>query len=339
MIAQQPLLDEDPHLYPFQSDIQAGESGQGYALRMSSENGIGGLVRVKQMLGKTRFCTLDANDAPQIAQWFGGRVEQVEFALERRRGDRRVNGISYMGHALGRSYFLNRFYPRVCPDCLLEQPHCRAAWDFSLSVACAVHGRLLIDCCPACSHALNWHRPRVDVCECGYPWAAVDAPVKPTSWELMLARFVEGKLEGSRDSPSGGALNCTGEDAAERRLTSLMSGLSLDGILRMTHALATAHGYTPQAQEKKRVRGAMEKARQTAAWARTIGVRLARGDPVSLTQRPSVLLDLLGEVAPVRDSTYSDSSSAQSLLETLLTHSCASRWTSKHASLSQMVLF
>lgn len=339
MIVQRTLLRSEAGSYPIQDDIRAGESGQGYALRMSSDNGIGGLVRVKHMLGKTRFSSLDSRDAPQIAQWFGGRVEQVEFALERMPDDRRVNGISYLGHAVGRSYFLNRFYPRVCPDCVFEQPYCRAAWDFSLTVACAVHSRLLIDCCPACSRTLNWHRPRVDVCECGYPWAGVAAPEKPTSWELALACLINDQLEGIRDPYCNLAVSRTGEDASEGRLASLMSGLSIDGILRMTYALATAHGYTPQAVEKKRSRGSLEKARQTAAWALAIGVRLVSGDPISLSRRPSVLLDLLGEVASGRDPSSADVSSAQSLLETLLTHSSASRWASKHSSLSQMVLF
>jgi hypothetical protein len=60
---------------------------------------------------------------------------------------------------------------------------------------------------------------------------------------------------------------------------------------------------------------------------------------VTLNRRPSVLLDLLGEVASSRATASTDASLAQSLLEMLLTHSCASKWTAKHSSLAQMVLF
>lgn len=339
MNSLQPSLIEESPTYPLQDEIWSGESGQGYALRMCSGNGIGGLVQVKHMLGRNRFHTLSAEDAPRLAEWFGASVERLELALERIQEQRRVNGCSYMGNSLGRSYFLNRFYPRVCPDCLQESGYCRAAWDFSLAVACAMHKRLLIDCCPACARSLNWHRPGVGVCDCGYPWAAVDMPEEPTSWELTLAQWIDSRMDDGHRRTVASVKSVAQNCEVEYPLAPFMAGLSLDGLFRMTYALATAYSYTPDSQDHKRIRGALPKARQTIEWSGSIGLRLARREHLTLARRPSVLLDLLGEAATSANTGSPDCSSAQSLLEALLVHSPASRWTAKHSSLAQMVLF
>ena len=120
MSSLQRRLDQEASTFPVQDDIWPGESGQGYVLRMCAQNGLGGVTRVKDMLGITRYQTLDAQAASQLAHWFGAEVQHLSLALENKEHGRRVHGSSYMGHVLGRSYFLNRHYPRVCPDCLRD---------------------------------------------------------------------------------------------------------------------------------------------------------------------------------------------------------------------------
>ena len=61
MSSLQRRLDQEASTFPVQDDIWPGESGQGYVLRMCAQNGLGGVTRVKDMLGITRYQTLDAS--------------------------------------------------------------------------------------------------------------------------------------------------------------------------------------------------------------------------------------------------------------------------------------
>ena len=65
MSSLQRRLDQEASTFPVQDDIWPGESGQGYVLRMCAQNGLGGVTRVKDMLGITRYQTLDAQAASQ----------------------------------------------------------------------------------------------------------------------------------------------------------------------------------------------------------------------------------------------------------------------------------
>ncbi len=334
----QQRLDGEVLTYPVQDEIWPGESGQGYVLRMAASNGLGGVIRVKQMLGCTRYQTFDSQDAPQLADWFGAGVQQLSFALETTTNGRRVQGSTYLGHVLGRSYFLNRRYPRVCPDCLSEFGYCRAAWDFNLSVACAFHRRLLIERCPACMSTLQWTRPGPTLCDCGYPWSMHDCPIAATDGELFVAQAIDLRVEdGERFALGGHPYRDESDGAAALR--SRFNGLSMDGMFRLIYALATASAYESGVAPQRRMRAAMPKAQQTIALGMEVGVKIARLEPVLLSCRPSVLLDLLSEASVGGATTATDASLAHSLLGTLISTKATSRWQSKHASLSQLVLF
>ena len=236
-------LDCDQQPLPVQDEIWPGESGQGYVLRLAARNGLGGLARVKTMLGCSRFHTLYARDAPQLAHWFGASVQRLSYALEADDDDRRVEGASYSGHKLGRSYFLNRSYPRVCPDCVHELGYCRAAWDFTLTVACVRHQRLLMDRCPACTLPLKWTRPDLCLCDCGYPWPTIDSRSAATDAELFVAQLIDLRMDDQECVARGESARTLLPRNETNALRQFMKDLSLDGVFRALFAFATAAGY------------------------------------------------------------------------------------------------
>ncbi len=322
--------------FPFQDEIAAGESGHGYVLRMSSGNGLRSMVPVKQLLGKSHSMALDANDAPYLAHWFGASVSQLSSALEQIPTGKRSGGCGYAGQTLGRSYFLNRSFARVCPNCLDEQGYCRAAWDFSLCVACVRHQRALIDSCPTCARALSWSRPALGICCSGCPLIGGGFPVAPSDAELVIAQAIDMQMcdemsfSGEKKSvaPSGG-------------WSDLIRNLNLDGMSRVVYALATCAAYDELNPSRPRSRHAMTKSRETIKIAAAFGSRLAKLEPISLVaHRPSALIGLLCELVSVTPSSEArESSTAQSILGWLLSNCSRSTLRSQSQPLAQRALF
>lgn len=329
-------LDCNQQPLPFQDEIWPGESGQGYVLRLAARNGLGGLARVKTMLGCSRFQTLYAQAAPQLAHWFGASVQRLSYALEAE-GDTRVEGATYMGHKLGRSYFLNRSHPRVCPDCVHELGYCRAAWDFTLTVACVRHQRLLIDRCPACTLPLKWTRPDLCLCDCGYPWASLDYRSAATDAELFVAQLIDLRMDDQERIARGASIWISPPGDEMNALRLFMKDLSLDGFFRSLFAFATAAGYEAEAAPERRLRAAMPKAQQTLAMSIAVGIKLTQQKRFSLTSSPSVLLDLLREVSSEFPATAIDISVARSLFGVF--QSGKPVRSSRQVSQSQLVLF
>ena len=162
-----PELDPWSFSFPIKDSLRRGESGQGYALRMAGENSLPGLPLLKKWLGKSQFATLDSVDAPLMGHWFGAHFSELEDALGLTSIGRNEGRYLYGGHSIGRSYFINRMYPRICPECLKEDRYCRLSWDFSLVTACNRHGAALIDRCVTCGRVLSWNRSTIGVCSCG----------------------------------------------------------------------------------------------------------------------------------------------------------------------------
>ena len=330
-------IDCDQQPLPFQDEIWPGESGQGYLLRLAAQNGLSGLARVKTMLGCSRFQTLYAQDAPQLAHWFGASVQRLSYALEANDGNKRGESATYVGHKLGRSYFFNRSHPRVCPDCVHELGYCRAAWDFTLTVACVRHQRLLIDRCPACTLPLKWTRPDLCLCDCGYPWETLDFRSCATDAELLIAQLIDLRMDDqepfTRGAPTWGGPAGDEMDA----IMLLVKDLSLDGLFRTLFAFATAAGYEAEVPSDRRVRAAMAKAQQTIAMSIAVGIKLTRQERFSLTSSPSVLLDLLREVSTDFRASAIDMSVAQSLFGAF--QRCKLTRHPNQLSQSQLVLF
>ena len=330
-------LDCDQQHFPVRDEIWPGESGQGYVLRMAAGNGLGGIVRVKQMLGCSRFQTLYAQDAPQLAQWFGASVQRLSYALESTQGGWRAEGSTYMGHNLGRRYFLNRSYPRVCPECLHEFGYCRAAWDFTLCAACVRHQRLLIDRCPACSSRLKWTRPAPCLCDCGHPWTSLDVRSSPTDGELIIAQLIDHRMDDHERFSKGTSTSCFPGGYEFDELKLFMKDLSMDALHRALFAFATAAGYESDVSHERRLKAAMPKAQQTISMSIAVGIKLIQQKHFSLISSPSVLMDLLSELGAEDPANPVDLSTAQSLLGALSTYRLTR--SSKNSWSAQFVLF
>ncbi len=340
MIAVQTSFDSIDPSFPFQDEIREGESGQGYALRMAHGNGLPNLSRVKHMLGKSHSTVLDANDAAKLAQWFGGSVQLLEFALERLTRGRREEAVQYAGQAMGRSYFLTRSYPRVCPDCVRELRYCRIAWDISLSVACVRHRRVLSDRCPNCERALSWNRPGLDACNCGCLLSMGDIAEEPSDVELLLAHTIDQRMEDYTLFNNGDPRWELRGEGSTASLASLLRHLSLDGVMRIVYALATAAMYNPQVKPQKRERESLGKVRQTIALASAFGARVSRLQAADLrSHRPTVLINLLGDISLSSHAPADDLSLARSILGWLLINAPNSTSASRHPSLAQLQLF
>lgn len=324
--------------FPYQDEIMTGESGHGYALRMAAGNGLEGLLPVKQLLGKSHSAALNSEDSTYLAYCFGASLPLLEFALERITNGRRDQACNYGGQVLGRSYFLSRTYPRICPDCLAELGYCRISWDFSISVACARHRRVLIGRCAACQRQLSWNRPALAVCVCGFPLAG-DRAEEPTEYELLIAHQLDLRMSDTSPSMSIHSRQDAAGGFNTRWFETLFRNLSVDGMTRIIYGLSTAAKYTPE-KLLDRKRGALDKARQTISSAMTFGEQLANGKSAVLSgQRPSVLVELLADISTSSTATKDDLSLASSLLTSLLRQPSRSTLRSNHPSLAQMVLF
>ncbi len=85
--------------------------------------------------------------------------------------------ISYGSDEPGRAVFRGRtisaslldgstMLRRVCPQCLVESPYHRAAWDLSFSSACPAHHRMMVNACPDCGEPLRWRGVDLTLCGC-----------------------------------------------------------------------------------------------------------------------------------------------------------------------------
>ncbi len=329
--------------FPFQDSVRPGESGQGYALRMAEENGLAGLPQLKTWLGKSRFATLDAADAPMLRRWFGAGEELLKFALGRTATGYRNTGYVYAGQPMGRSYFLNRAYPRVCPECLKENGHCLMAWDMALVVACAEHQRILMDCCDYCQRAVSWSRPLLGACSCGMKLSVSESLVVPTQLEIQFATWVAGRISRGREEVRSESQINLSEMSRPEGLTSLMTllwPLSLDGGFHIAYALGTAAGYDEQRQGvSPRPKTPLKKAQQVLCMANELAEKIARLEPVQFrVSRPSVVVQLLAESACAQGNS-ADRSMAQSILVAVLHHKIRTTLSGKNPHLAQLPLF
>lgn len=322
--------------FPVRDHIRPFESGQGYVLRMVQENRLLGLHEIKAMLGKSRYAVIDGDDAPALHRWFGADEARLRTALGRTQTGDGKGGYEYVGGPIGRSYFINRIYPRICPQCVREQGHCELRWDLSLVVACDRHQTLLIDHCQHCSRQISWNRASLELCGCG-DWleAAENAPV-PTEVELQFATWASACV----------ARQCGFSDQDATRplsphpLITLLWPMSLDGGMRLTYALATAAGYEKSmSQAGIKPRATMAKARYMLEAAAGLALRIARLEPVEFEVRqPTVIVGLLAESLAAQ-ATAEDKSAAQSILYEVLTRRASVRWRGVYPQLSQISLF
>lgn len=314
-----------------------GESGQGYVLRMATANGLRGLPFVKACLGRSRFQTLDAEDAASLSKWFGAPEAELTQALGRLSRKDEDEGFSYAGHDIGRSYFVNRGHPRVCPHCLSLHGCCRAEWDFVLVVACPRHACLLSDRCPMCTRALDWNRPSFFNCHCYSDlrgWPSADG--RPTLLETAFARWVSMAVAPSTLDQSPGNSLEVGQDGLIR----LLRPLSLGAGLSLTYALASsAERCAVGVNQRVRKKASLSQGRQVLVVADQLVRRIADGQRIELREsQRTVTVALLFE-AMVKANCPEDKAIALSILSAVYKKGGRTRWSGRYGQLSQMQLF
>lgn len=88
---------------------------------------------------------------------------------------------------------------KVCPHCLAESAHLRAAWEHAYVVACPVHECLLVDLCPCCQEPLKKGLNGTHYCRCGCNLQTVETqPATPV--QTLLAQALSGKKMGPTPS-------------------------------------------------------------------------------------------------------------------------------------------
>ena len=314
------------------ADLKPGESGQGYALRMAQENGLLGLPEIKKWLGKSRFATLDRADAPLLHQWFGADPRQLEFALGDMAIGRGGQGLAYLGQPIGRDYFLNKSYPRVCLRCLDETGYCCLAWDFGLVLACPLHRNLLTEQCDCCGKRLTWNRARLGDCVCGAPLNCFGEPSPaPSLAESQVAAWVLQHIDNRRIDHGSGP---------ECGLIAMLKPLSLNGGFHIAFALgAAAHYVLPAVSGLGRTKSPLAKAQMVLGAANQMAERILNGDSISLTvRRPTVVINLLAEACQAEFSP-ADQSLGQSVFFKLFGHTSKARWSGVHPAMSQIAMF
>lgn len=336
-------LDPRELTFPFQSAVLPGESGQGYALRMAAENHLNGLQQIKILLGKSRFATLDALDTPWLHRWFGATEMVLDHALGWTHTGRNREGYVYAGQLLGRSYFLNRSYPRICFQCLQAQGYCHSAWDFSLAVACAKHRTVLSDICPSCIRPLSWNRPAPGFCSCFIELSSQTDTSPATLLEVQFATWIERHVKSEPTSSFENdrfTQSMSPDDGVLMPLIELLWPLSLNGGMHVTYALATAAGYQDsQRSVSPRPRSPLKKSQHILLMANECAKRTGRSATrLHEIQRPSAVIQLLADCmsggAPTADRHL-----AQSLLATVLHQNRKTRWSGAYPQLSQLLLF
>lgn len=337
-----PMVDLQVLTFPFHGEVRPGESGQGYALRMAAENRLNGLPQLKSLLGKSRYATLDAADTPLLHRWFGADKKALDRALGWTHTGQSSGGYVYAGQAIGRSYFLNRSYPRICFMCLKAQGYIPAVWDFSLNTACTRHGDVLADACPNCIRPISWNRPAPFICNCHLEFSGQVEPTKATRLEIEFSIWCEQRsCSASRTTTVGDRSDecVNAHQGALDPLMRLIWPLSLSGGMHVTYALAAAASYERSlVQTKPRPKTALKKAQEILNKANEFAGLIRSGEPQLRVQRPSVVIQLLADC--MTGNTFpADRHLAQSLLATVLHQKRKSRWSGVNPQLSQLTLF
>lgn len=128
------------------------------------------------------------------------------------------------GHFISRPYLLRHLRPQLCPACIFEFGYARSLWDFSLVAACHYLQCMLIDQCPDCARRIQWTRPSLQCCTCGFVWRRMELQRLNNSHPcVQFARSVDRQLQPSPD-----------EVAPETdQVTMFLANLSLDTAFRI----------------------------------------------------------------------------------------------------------
>ena len=89
------------------------------------------------------------------------------------------------------SYEVNQKAIHLCPECLKESTYARLVWDFKINKVCHIHRCNLVNKCPQCHQKIQWSRPSITKCKCGFDFrdsAVTNATESQVNFALYRAR-------------------------------------------------------------------------------------------------------------------------------------------------------
>ena len=137
------------------------ESWPGYLLRLSGANGFSGINAIARILKQTNYQLIASPPASVLRRLNVSCDLPTGHNFPVASSDSRRTKLGAHGRSV---------YARVCPKCLTNDkiPYSKAAWDLALHVCCSTHQCVLIDECPQCRRHLDYLRPSIVRCKCGY---------------------------------------------------------------------------------------------------------------------------------------------------------------------------
>lgn len=177
------------------SDPCPGESFQGFLLRLSDLNELGGTEGLRR-LAIWSIPTTRPELVHSIAAVTGTSYEKL-FATGywSDTGKKRLSFAGFNVHLNS----LRRSVAALCPLCIREDGYARQIWDLKGYNACHKHSCALVDCCPTCCRPIRWERPALSNCACGSPFG--DIPALPAAGgTLAISRAIMRMIDRSSDA-------------------------------------------------------------------------------------------------------------------------------------------
>ena len=203
----------------------AGESLNGYLLRLSALNGYSGLGMMLSLAGYRGTPLVYAPGyGNKMAAFLGmspDALRRMSYETGSSASDRRP--CSFFGESIPR-YLVDATKPKICPACVRETGFLHALWDLTPVVACHRHGTMLLDHCPGCARPLTWLRSGPTQCFCGHDFS--NAVTSATDGHLVSVMRLIAEKAGF-DAPSD----------LHNDLPPRLKGLSLHGLLELLAVL------------------------------------------------------------------------------------------------------
>jgi len=155
------------HIQPYND-----EGLHGFLLRAAEENiydryywitDLGGIL---SKIIKSEFLLLGhhVETLSQILGCDADRLSEMSYAGSIYSGEQVICGF---GEERLPASAIEYLTPKVCPECLREEPYIRQHWDLSLLAVCPHHGSKMMNTCPDCGKPITWNRGYVEGCDCG----------------------------------------------------------------------------------------------------------------------------------------------------------------------------
>lgn len=182
-----------------QSPIEAGESINGYFLRLAEANG---MLHMRFLLHPHAIrlrVSYGAEQLERLASIYGLDSAGLLGANPLAGADEPIRNARFMP--------INR--SAVCPHCLREGSVLRLAWSNVLVTSCTRHRVLLEDRCSNCETPLTWNRSSARFCDCGQDLAYLPTRAAPSFHVALSAKLLGEDLpelsllpQGMRDQPA-----------------------------------------------------------------------------------------------------------------------------------------